>query len=61
MWGWIRRIILGMLLGLIVALVYVFVSYTYTISKLRDQNPSSTSLIDYRMQEARGRGEQPRR
>jgi monofunctional biosynthetic peptidoglycan transglycosylase len=50
-----------MLLGLIVALVYVFVSYTYTLSKLRDQNPSSTSLIDYRIQEARRRGEEPKR
>jgi monofunctional glycosyltransferase len=61
MWGWIKRIFLGMLLGLVLALVYVFVSYTYTISKLRDQNPSSTSLIDWRMQEAKARGEQPRR
>ena len=50
-----------MLLGLIVALAYVFISYTYTISKLRDQNPSSTSLIDFRMQEARARGEEPKR
>jgi monofunctional glycosyltransferase len=61
MWGWIKRIFLGMLLGLVLALGYVFVSYTYTISKLRDQNPSSTSLIDWRMQEAKARGEQPKR
>jgi monofunctional biosynthetic peptidoglycan transglycosylase len=61
MWGWIRRIFLGMLVGLVLALVYVFISYTYTISKLRDQNPASTSLIDYRMQEAQKRGEQPKR
>jgi monofunctional glycosyltransferase len=61
MWGWIRRIFLGMLVGLVLALAYVFISYTYTISKLRDQNPASTSLIDYRMQEAQKRGEQPKR
>jgi monofunctional biosynthetic peptidoglycan transglycosylase len=50
-----------MLVGLVVALLYVFVSYTYTISKLRDQNPASTSLIDYRMQESQAHGEQPKR
>ncbi|HEY0319418.1 MAG TPA: transglycosylase domain-containing protein [Pyrinomonadaceae bacterium] len=61
MWGWIKRIFLGMLIGLVVALLYVFISYTYTISKLRDRNPASTSLIDYRIQEAQARGEQPKR
>src|SRR3982751_826436 len=61
MWGWIKRIFVGMLIGLLVALVYVFVSYTYTISKLRDQDPGSTSLIDTRIQEVQGRGEQPKR
>ncbi|MBD0372359.1 MAG: transglycosylase domain-containing protein [Pyrinomonadaceae bacterium] len=50
-----------MLVGLVLALAYVFISYTYTISKLRDHNPGSTSLIDYRMQEAQKRGEQPKR
>ena len=50
-----------MLIGLVVALLYVFISYTYTISKLRDRNPASTSLIDYRIQEAQARGEQPKR
>jgi monofunctional biosynthetic peptidoglycan transglycosylase len=61
MWGWIKRIFLGMLVGFVLALVYVYFSYTSTISRLRDQNPSSTSLIDYRMKEAEGRGEQPKR
>lgn len=50
-----------MLLGLIVALIYVFLSYTYTISKLRDQNPASTSLIDARIAEAQAHGQQPKR
>jgi monofunctional glycosyltransferase len=61
MWGWIKRIFLGMLVGLLLALAYVFVSYTYTISRLRDANPASTSLIDARMGAAQARGEQPRR
>jgi monofunctional biosynthetic peptidoglycan transglycosylase len=61
MWGWIKRIILGMLVGLVLALAYVYISYTYTISKLRDQNPTSTSLIDYRIREAQARGEQGKR
>jgi monofunctional biosynthetic peptidoglycan transglycosylase len=61
MWGWIKRIFLGMLIGFVIALLYVFISYTYTVSKLRDRNPASTSLIDYRMQEAQARGEQPKR
>ena len=50
-----------MLIGLVAAVVYVFVSYTYTISKLRSQDPSSTSLIDARIKEAQSRGQQPRR
>lgn len=41
-----------MLVGLVVALLYVYFSYTYTISKLRDQNPVSTSLIDARLADA---------
>jgi monofunctional biosynthetic peptidoglycan transglycosylase len=61
MWGWIKRIFIGMVLGLLVAIAYVFISYTYTISKLRDQNPSSTSLIDARIKEAQSQGEQPKR
>lgn len=50
-----------MLVGLVLALAYVYISYTYTISQLRDRNPSSTSLIDNRIQEAQKRNEQPRR
>ena len=50
-----------MLLGLVVALAYVFITYTYTISKLRDANPSSTSLIEARMAEAKKRGQEPKR
>lgn len=61
MWGWIKRIFVGMLLGLVLALLYVFISYTYTISKLREQNPASTSLIDWRAKEARASGTEPRR
>lgn len=61
MWSWVKRIFVGMFLGLVVALLYVYVSYTYTVSKLRDQNPASTSLIDARMAEEQARGEQPRR
>jgi monofunctional biosynthetic peptidoglycan transglycosylase len=61
MWGWIKRIFLGMLVGLVLALVYVFVSYTSSVSKLRDQNPASTSLIDWRIREAQAKGEQGKR
>jgi monofunctional biosynthetic peptidoglycan transglycosylase len=50
-----------MLAGLVLALLYVFISYTYTISKLQTQNPASTSLIDWRIREAQARGEQPKR
>jgi monofunctional biosynthetic peptidoglycan transglycosylase len=61
MWGWIKRLSIGMLIGLLGALVFVFVYYTRTVSKLRDQNPASTSLIDARMAEAQARGQQPKR
>lgn len=61
MWGWIKRLSVGVLIGFLGALVYVFLSYTHTISKLRDQNPASTSLIDARIAEAQARGQQPKR
>lgn len=61
MWSWIKRIFVGVLIGFVIAVGYVYVSYTHTISKLRDQNPGSTSLIDARIVEAQARGVQPRR
>jgi monofunctional biosynthetic peptidoglycan transglycosylase len=50
-----------MLVGFLAAIGYVFVTYTYSIQKLRDRDPSSTSLIDTRIAEAQARGQQPRR
>jgi monofunctional biosynthetic peptidoglycan transglycosylase len=61
MWGWIKRITIGMLLGLVVALIYIYVSYSYSISKMRTENPATTSMIDLRIKEAQARGEQPKR
>lgn len=50
-------VFLGVLLGWLIFEVVTFPN----ISKLRDQNPESTSMIDTRIREARDKGEQPKR
>jgi monofunctional biosynthetic peptidoglycan transglycosylase len=54
---WIFRIGLGILLGIVVYEVILFVR----VVRLRSNNPSSTSLIDTRIREAEAKGQQPKR
>ncbi len=49
------------LLGLFVGWILFELITFPNISKLRDQNPESTSMIEARMREAQERGEQPKR
>ncbi|MGB9181555.1 MAG: biosynthetic peptidoglycan transglycosylase [Pyrinomonadaceae bacterium] len=49
--------IIGIVVGLI---IYEVVTFPST-SRLRDQNPETTSMIEARMSEAAARGEQPKR
>jgi monofunctional biosynthetic peptidoglycan transglycosylase len=54
---WTFLVVLGVIVGLVVYEAVTFVR----VYRLRDHNPSSTSLIDTRASEARAKGQQPRR
>ncbi|MEO6391927.1 MAG: transglycosylase domain-containing protein [Pyrinomonadaceae bacterium] len=60
MFKWIRRIFLVLLGGVAFWLLLEFITFP-SISKLRTENPESTSMIDTRIAEAQARGEQPKR
>src|ERR1044072_1924222 len=58
-WRWIKVWVL-VLMGVFIGwLCYEFITFP-SISRLRDQNPATTAMIDTRAQEAIARGEQPR-
>ena len=54
---WAFLVLPGILVGLIVYETLML----WQVSRLRSHNPASTSLIDTRIQEARARGQQPKR
>ncbi len=63
MWRTIRRwikvwilVLIGVFIGW---LCYEFITFP-NISRLREQNPTTTSMIETRLKEAKARGEQPR-
>lgn len=59
MFRWIRRIFFAFFLVCVVWLIYEFVTFP-SISKLRDQNPQTTSMIEARKKEATAKSEQPK-
>jgi monofunctional biosynthetic peptidoglycan transglycosylase len=61
MWGWIIRITLGLLAGLLIGSGYVYFTYSSAVKPLRTDNPQTTSMIEARIQEARARNEEPKR
>jgi monofunctional biosynthetic peptidoglycan transglycosylase len=60
MWRWIKRIVLGALVLMVLLAGYEVVTFP-RVSRLREENPASTSLIDARIKEAQDKGEQPKR
>ncbi|MBA2339108.1 MAG: transglycosylase domain-containing protein [Pyrinomonadaceae bacterium] len=60
LWGIIKWSVLGLAAILVFLLVYETATFPRT-GKLRTDNPQTTALIEARMDEARGRGEQPKR
>jgi monofunctional biosynthetic peptidoglycan transglycosylase len=60
MWRWIKRIVLGALVLTVLLAGYEVITFP-KISRLREENPESTSLIDARMKEAQDKGQQPKR
>jgi monofunctional biosynthetic peptidoglycan transglycosylase len=55
-----KAVVIGVLVFVVFALLYEIATFP-RVGKLRDHNPETTALIETRMQEARERGEQPRR
>jgi monofunctional biosynthetic peptidoglycan transglycosylase len=60
MWRFLKFSILAVV-GILVGLVAYEIITFPRVAVLRDHNPESTSLIDERVQEARQRGEEPKR
>ena len=59
-WKLIKTLALGVFALLVLLLLYELVTFP-RVGKLRDSNPETTAMIETRMQEARERGEQPKR
>jgi monofunctional biosynthetic peptidoglycan transglycosylase len=60
MWRWFKRIVLTVFVALLIFVFYEVITFPH-VSKLRTENPQTTALIESRAQEARDKGEQPRR
>ena len=60
MWRWFKRIVLAVFVAILIFVFYEVITFPH-VSKLRTVNPQTTALIESRAQEARDKGEQPRR
>lgn len=60
MWYWAKILVLSFVGALGVWLIYEIATFP-DISRLRTENPTTTSLIEYRMAEARADGREPRK
>ena len=60
MWYWTKVLFLVLVGAIIVWLGYEVLTFP-GISKLRNENPQTTSLIEYRLSEARANGQEPKK
>lgn len=60
MWYWTKVLFLVLLGAVVVWLGYEYFTFP-DISKLRTENPQTTSMIEYRISEAKANGEEPRK
>ncbi|CAN5609758.1 hypothetical protein BH18ACI3_BH18ACI3_20800 [soil metagenome] len=60
MWYWTKILFLTLLGGIGVWLIYELLTFP-AIADLRTQNPTTTSMIEYRLSEARSEGRDPRK
>jgi monofunctional glycosyltransferase len=60
MWYWIKVSFLVLIGAVVVWLAYEFFTFP-NISKLRTENPATTSMIEYRLSEARAEGREPKK
>jgi len=59
-WRTIKAVILGVFAFVVFFIVYEVATFP-SVGKLRDHNPETTALIEQRAEEAREKGEQPKR
>lgn len=60
MWYWTKVLFLTLIGAVAVWLAYELVTFP-SISRLRTENPATTSMIEYRISEARAEGREPRK
>jgi len=60
MWYWTKIIFLVFVGAVVVWLGYEIVTFP-SISRLRDENPTTSSMIEFRLSEARAEGREPRK
>ena len=60
MWYWTKVLFLVLVGAVVVWLAYEFITFP-SISKLRTENPATTSMIEYRISEAQAEGSEPRK
>jgi monofunctional biosynthetic peptidoglycan transglycosylase len=60
MWYWTKILFLILAGAIFVWFLYEFITFPH-ISELRNENPATTSMIEYRLSQARAEGREPRR
>src|SRR5215470_1481892 len=60
MWYWTKVLFLVLVGSLLLWLAYEIITFP-SISKLRSENPTTTSLIEYRMAQAKADGQEPKK
>lgn len=60
MWYWTKVLFLSLIAAITVWLAYELITFP-SISSLRTENPVTTSMIEYRLSEARSAGREPRK
>lgn len=60
MWYWTKILFLILIGAIAVWLAYELITFP-SISKLRSENPTTTSMIEYRLSEARSHGKEPKK
>jgi monofunctional biosynthetic peptidoglycan transglycosylase len=60
MWYWTKVLFLVLIGAIVVWLGYEFATFP-SISKLRSENPATSSMIEYRLSQAREEGKEPRK
>jgi monofunctional biosynthetic peptidoglycan transglycosylase len=59
-WKLIKAVVIGVLAFVVLVMIYEMATFP-RVARLRDNNPETTAMIETRLQEARERGEQPKR